>query len=113
MKNLAPLGLVAGLSLSPLTNSAQELSPQEILIKENTNKDLTGVMEVSAQKADTINFSYASRNLVLRKKVQKILESEFADDKDVRLLQKKYGQGFILDQLTTFVAFIEKNPEQF
>lgn len=66
-----------------------------------------------AQKTDTIHFSDAQRKLELRNEIQKILENEIINNKDINKLQEKYEQEFILDQLTTLIAIIEKHPDQF
>lgn len=112
-KILVTLGLVAGLSLNSWTNSAQEAPTQKILIKKKTNKHLAETMTSLAQKTDTIHFSDAQRKLELRNEIQKILENEIINNKDINKLQEKYEQEFILDQLTTLIAIIEKHPDQF
>ncbi len=108
-KRLATLGLAAWMAVIPLASSAQKDS-----IGKDVNKNLIEAIDTSKdQKTDSINFLDAQRDLELRKDIQELLENEFADNKEIKQLKEKYGEEFVLDQMTSIVSLIARDADYY
>ena len=96
--------------LTPLASSAQKAS-----IEKDANKNLIEAFDPASrdQETDSIIFLDAQKDLELRKDIQEVLETEFANNKNIKKFQKKYGEEFIRNQLTSFVSIITRNPDQY
>ncbi len=108
-KTLATLGLAAWIAVTPLASSAQKDS-----IGKDVNKNLIEAIDTSKdQKKDSINFLDAQRDLELRKDIQELLENECADNKEIKQLKEKYGEEFVLDQMTSIISLIARDADYY